>query len=165
MAYSETSWPAIAPVVDPKTFIIVNESFRPTGNIEDLFTAVRQASNKDYQSALLNTTTNLSRNTQISIFEIANKMLFTKRIVLFNRIHVNDLGIIKLPKGNSNDVLGLLVAINTLKGLNIKPTDIINNPLPTADAQGYVTIDLQFTQGNSQYYSGPTTPVADSSFN
>lgn len=136
----------------------VGRGFNPRQQIMDM---VNVASVKKYSmdawdfSSVARTTNGSIHNTTAAITSslIGNGM-FNKRLIQYNRIHVGDLGIIKVPKGSATHVLDLLNSINSLCSTFIEEQDIVNDPLPSVDVDGNVTISLVFQSSALQFYSG-----------
>lgn len=104
-------------------------------------------------------------NTETYLKEISSGNLFSKKIIHYNRIHVSELGVILLNKGIAITVVELLKEINIFLNSSIQINEIINEPLPSADASGKVLISLKFHPNSFQYYSGARIILASESIN
>lgn len=72
----------------------------------------------------------------------------------YDRIHVSELGVVKTAKLTAVNVHDVLGQINSDYKLELKPTDVLNEPLGLPDAQGLVTINFKFTPECLEFYSG-----------
>lgn len=94
------------------------------------------------------------RNSRVKVYPKPHTLETTILPVTYNRLHVSELGTIKVLKGSKLTVHEVLGDIRTIYEYDIADTDVVNTVLPAADGAGYCTIVLQFEPSCLGYYSG-----------
>jgi hypothetical protein len=95
------------------------------------------------------------RNSRVFLQFVPSFPHLTKSVSMdYDRIHVSDLGVIKTAKLTAVNVHDVLEQINTDYKLDLKPDDVVNEPLGLPDGVGLVTVNFEFTPECLNFYSG-----------
>jgi hypothetical protein len=94
------------------------------------------------------------RNTQVMLVELPDVGLFNPKPVQYNRIHTDEVGLVKVQKGTATTVLQLLNAVNTQYNKSFREDEVVDANLPNADSQGFVSFKFAFEESSMRYYSG-----------
>lgn len=103
---------------------------------------------------VLPTENNPIRNTKIKMYPYAASGYYGVKTIYYNRIHLSELGIIRVTRGNAVTLVDLLPAINNKYGVDILPTDVINYTLPALTTSQDITVDITFSSSSVVFYAG-----------
>ena len=135
----------------------IGRGFNPRQQLMDLVnrTSIKQYSLETWDFTDVGILPNGSENnTKAALINtVVNSGLYNKRAFNYNRIHVSDLGVIRIPKGSAVRVTDMLDQINAFLSTWIYSYDIIDGVLPDIDVDGNVTVNLAFEAHCLQFYS------------
>lgn len=98
---------------------------------------------------------NPTHNTVITFGPKAHSGYYGIKKVYYNRVHVSDLGVISVTKGNATRVSHLLTKINQKYGILITELDIYDALLPDIPAgQDEIEVNLNFRPTSVVFYGG-----------
>lgn len=103
------------------------------------------------------------RNTQLLLIELPDVGLFNPKPIQYNRIHTDDVGLIKVKKGTAVSVLQLLSLVNSQYNKTIRPDDVVDRGLPGTDDLGFVSFKFDFQDSSLRYYSGHKVKLRNNS--
>lgn len=93
-------------------------------------------------------------NSLLRVKIVPDKRQIADYYLSYNRVHVSDLGAVRVLVGGHSFVSDVLDQINTQFNTNITNLDIENSALPDPDVDGKATIHLVFQPSSIRYYSG-----------
>ena len=108
--------------------------------------------------------TAIVRNTRIFLTPKASTGLYGPKIIYYDRIHASDLPDTTVTKGTSTTVFDVLAKLNVKTGLGIKQEDVVDGPLPAADANGMVAVPLVFKPTSLVFYGTAKINAIDYQF-
>lgn len=98
---------------------------------------------------------NPSHNSFVKLGPKAHTGYYGYRTIYYNRIHVSELGAIKVPYDGEQFLTQVLPKINTKYGILIKPDDVYEQIIdPPATPGEDITLDLQFRPESLVFYGG-----------
>lgn len=140
--------------------------------IDLLIALVNEIENKNYlveefvfTNPEVNTNGMFPRNSVIRMAPKATSGYYGVRFVYYNRINIAEVGPFVLTPAQASGattIYDLLDTINSLYGILLKPTDVVNHPLPAPDINGNVSIDIETTATCVIFYSGTTIEIPPS---
>jgi hypothetical protein len=96
-----------------------------------------------------------THNSKIKLGPKAHTGYYGFRTIYYNRIHVSELGPIKVPYDGENYLTQVLDKINNKYGILIKPTDIYEQVLtPPVPPETNVNVELNFKPDSLVFYGG-----------
>lgn len=109
----------------------------------------------DFTTPKFVVTPNPSHNSFVKLGPKAHTGYYGYRTIYYNRIHVSELGAIKLPYDGEQFLTQVLPKINTKYGILIKPDDVYEQIIdpPTTPGED-ITLDLQFRPESLVFYGG-----------
>lgn len=113
-----------------------------------------QLSDFVFSIPVMPTENNPIRNTKIKMYPYAASGYYGVKTIYYNRIHLSELGVIRVTRGNALTLVDLLPAINSKYGVDILPTDVINYTLPALTTSQDIVVDITFSTSSVVFYAG-----------
>lgn len=113
-----------------------------------------QLSDFAFSMPIMPTENNPIRNTKIKLYPYAASGYYGVKTIYYNRIHLSELGTIRVTRGNAVTLVDLLPAINNKYGVDILATDVVNYTLPALTTSQDIVVDITFTGSSIVFYAG-----------
>lgn len=100
------------------------------------------------------------RNTLIRLLPKSLTNLYGSTAIYYNRMHISVLGDISIFKNGASLISEVIPYINSTYGIYLSPTDYIDGPLPVANGNDQVSVNLTISPTCIQFYGGTKIVLA-----
>lgn len=94
------------------------------------------------------------RNTKVTAHFLGTKGFYGKKLIVYNRIHIDELPVLTVLRGLATTYYELIPVLNSTYNLRLSMDDIIDGPLPDIVSEEIV-VTIPFSPNSYLYYSTP----------